>query len=353
MPSLTRIRPAFVVALVVTALALSACGSSAADSHASSAGRAPNVLKLQDPGNSGPLAYAKREGILEKRLARVGAKVEWGGTYASFTATIDAVRSGSINVLAGAVSPAIGYLANSDNIKIFSVTDPVLSRKAPDSDGLVVPHNSSIRSVRDLVGKRVAVNKAGKGEYLLLKALQQAHVPASKVTRVYLNPDQAGSAFATGRVDAWWAIVKAYPEAVSKGARVIVNGRDVDHDDAGIVAARTELLRQHPQTVRVYLDVLRELTEQAKKTPEKFENVFLTKGPTALSGPRLAVDVATLRYANVPQYATPADARYIEAVARVFRRYGVLGKDVAASRVIFDWSAVPGGSVSPSATASG
>lgn len=121
------------------------------------------MLKLQDPGNAGPLAYAKREGILEKRLKAVGASVEWGGSYASFTATIDAVHSGSVNVIQGAISPAVGYLANSPDIKIFSVTDPVTDPAAPDTDGLVVRPDSPIKSVKDLVGKQVAVNKGGKG----------------------------------------------------------------------------------------------------------------------------------------------------------------------------------------------
>ncbi|MEU7693649.1 ABC transporter substrate-binding protein [Microbispora hainanensis] len=332
------------------AVLTAACGSSSSTAGGSpSSGGTGAVLKLQDPGNAGPLAYAKREGILEKRLKAVGASVEWGGSYASFTATIDAVHSGSVNVIQGAISPAVGYLANSPDIKIFSVTDPVTDPAAPDTDGLVVRPDSPIKSVKDLVGKQVAVNKGGKGEYLLLLALEKAGVPVDQVKRVYLNPDQGAAAFATGKVDAWWAIVKAYPEAVNKGARVIVHGRELDDKDLTILAARNELLEQHPEAVRVYLEVVQELTEEAKKTPEKFENVFLTQGPTAVSGARLALDIETAKHANIPRYVTQDDGANIQQVADLFRKYGVVPGPVDPANVLFDLKAATGASSPASA----
>jgi sulfonate transport system substrate-binding protein len=335
---------------VSIAVLTAACGSSSSTAGGSpSSGGTGAVLKLQDPGNAGPLAYAKREGILEKRLKAVGASVEWGGSYASFTATIDAVHSGSVNVIQGAISPAVGYLANSPDIKIFSVTDPVTDPAAPDTDGLVVRPDSPIKSVKDLVGKQVAVNKGGKGEYLLLLALEKAGVPVDQVKRVYLNPDQGAAAFATGKVDAWWAIVKAYPEAVNKGARVIVHGRELDDKDLTILAARNELLEQHPEAVRVYLEVVQELTEEAKKTPEKFENVFLTQGPTAVSGARLALDIETAKHANIPRYVTQDDGANIQQVADLFRKYGVVPGPVDPANVLFDLKAATGASSPASA----
>ncbi|WP_424535029.1 NrtA/SsuA/CpmA family ABC transporter substrate-binding protein [Sphaerisporangium viridialbum] len=344
-----RVRAAVVALAISLAGLATACGTpSAAGEESSSGGGTGAVLKLQDPGNAGPLAYAKREGILEKRLKAVGASVEWGGSYASFTATIDAVHSGSVNVLAGAISPAVGYLANSPDIKIFSVTDPITDPAAPQTDGLVVAPDSPVKSVKDLVGRQVAVNKGGKGEYLLLLALEKAGVPVDQVKRVYLNPDQGASAFATGKVDAWWAIVKAYPEVVAKGARVIVHGRDLDDRDLTIAAARDELLDQHPEAVRVYLDVLRELTAEAKQEPEKFENVFLKQGPTAVTGPRLELDIATAKYANIPRTVTKDDGANIQEVAGLFQKYGVVSGSIDPADVLFDLDAA--GSSSPAAS---
>ncbi|RFS87396.1 aliphatic sulfonate ABC transporter substrate-binding protein [Actinomadura spongiicola] len=320
-----------VLALLVSLTA--ACGGSAtAGGGGSGSG---TVIKLSDPGNAGVLAYAKREKILEERLKTVGARVQWGGSYASFTATIDAVRSRSVNVLEGAISPAVGYLANGRDLRIFAVAERVTDKAAPYEDGLVVKPDSPIRSVRDLVGKRVAVNKAGRGEYLLLLALKQAGIPASQVQRVHLNPAQGASAFATGKVDAWWAIVNAYPEVVAKGARVLVHGRDLPEQDLTIFAARTEVLEANPRAAQVFLDVVRELTEQEKRDPRKFQNVFLDKGPTALSGARLDVELAKARYQNVPRPVTDADGRHVTAVAGLFQAEGVLPNAIKPEDVLF------------------
>ncbi|WP_373412878.1 ABC transporter substrate-binding protein, partial [Streptomyces sp. NRRL B-24572] len=61
---------------------------------------------------------------------------------------------------------------------------------ADGGEGILVREGSEITSVRDLVGRKVAVNKGGTVEYLLLKALAKAGIPADKVERVYLRPDQ-------------------------------------------------------------------------------------------------------------------------------------------------------------------
>ncbi|MGH3241473.1 MAG: ABC transporter substrate-binding protein [Spirillospora sp.] len=329
-----RRRPPLVSAVLALLLGLAAaCGGSATAGGGGSGSGA--VIKLSDPGNAGVLAYAKREKILEERLKAVGARVEWGGSYASFTATIDAVRSRSVNVLEGAISPAVGYLANGRDLRIFAAADRVVDKAAPHEDGLVVKADSPARTVRDLVGKRVAVNKAGRGEYLLLLALKQAGIPASQVERVHLNPAQGASAFATGKVDAWWAIVDAYPEAVAKGARVLLHGRDLPDRDLTIFAARTEVLQADPRAVQVFLDVVRELTEQEKRDPRKFQNVFLDEGPTALSGARLDDAIAKARYQSVPRPVTDADGGHVTAVAGLFQEQGVLPNAIRPKDVLF------------------
>ncbi|MFI6812515.1 NrtA/SsuA/CpmA family ABC transporter substrate-binding protein [Nonomuraea sp. NPDC050328] len=321
-----RIPHRLLLLLLAAALTATACSSAGAAEGA--------VLKLQDPGNAGPLAYAKKHGILEKRLAQVGARVEWGGSYASFTATIDAVRSGSVNVLQGAISPVLGYLSGAKDLKIFSVTDRVTDPAAPKTDGLVVHPDSPVKTVKDLAGRQVAVNKGGRGEYLLLLALEKEGVPVDQVKRVYLNPDQAAAAFATGKVDAWWAIVRAYPEVVAKGARVLVDSTALPDQDLSIHAARTELLDEHPEAVKVYLDVVRELTSEARTSPERFQNVFLQQGPTAVSGARLEVELAKARFAGLPRPALPADAGFVKDVAALFAKYGVLPATLDAGAVI-------------------
>ncbi|MBW4720297.1 NrtA/SsuA/CpmA family ABC transporter substrate-binding protein [Saccharothrix obliqua] len=318
-------------AAAVLVAALAACGGPA------DAGSGPVVVKLVDPGNYGPLAYAKKHGSFDGPLAALNAKVEWGGTYASFTATTDAIHSGAVNLVEGAFSPALGYLATSDDIRVVAVKDVVTDPRAGAGDGLVVPPDSPIKSVADLRGKRVAVNKAGRGEYLLLLALKEAGVPADQVQRVYLQQDQAASAFATGQVDAWVAIVRAFPQVVAKGARVVFRGRDLPSDDMNMFVARTDLLERAPEVVRAVLRVLSELDEQEKAEPEKFQNVFATQGPAAASGLQLDNNIATARHDNVLRLPQPGDEVRLAGVSAVFTENGVLPTAADPKKVFYDW----------------
>ncbi|MFE1098973.1 NrtA/SsuA/CpmA family ABC transporter substrate-binding protein [Nocardiopsis alba] len=322
--------PRLLAPVLALALALTSCATDGPEAEGGGA-----VLRLIDPGNAGPLAYAKREGILEERLAEVGATIEWGGSYASFTAAAEALRTGDINIQQGALSPAVGALATRDDLRIFSVTDPV-DDPAPLADGLVVPPNGEVETVGDLVGARVAVNRAGKGEYLLLRALEKEGIDPAEVERVHLDPQEASSAFASGEIDAWWAIVDAYPEAVANGAETIVAGRDVDDSDLGMFAARTELLEEYPEAVEVFHEVYNELLAQGREEPELFQNVFLDQGPTAQSGRRLEDSIETTRAATDFRYPTEDDLDDIETVAGVFREYGVVSETVEAREVVFD-----------------
>ena len=56
---------------------------------------------------------------------------------------------------------------------------------------LLVPVNSSIRSIADLKGKQVAFQKASIGHYLLVKALEKAGLKLNDVKSVDLPPPDA------------------------------------------------------------------------------------------------------------------------------------------------------------------
>ncbi|GLZ42633.1 NrtA/SsuA/CpmA family ABC transporter substrate-binding protein [Actinokineospora sp. NBRC 105648] len=324
-------RIARIATAAVLAVALASCGSS------TDAASGAIVVKLTDPGNYGPLAYAKKNGSFDGPLAALNAKVEWGGTYSSFTATTDAIHSGAVNFAEGAYSPALGYLATSDDIRIVAVKDVVTDPRAGAGDGLIVQPDSPIKTVQDLRGKRIAVNKAGRGEYLLLLALKQAGIPADQVTRVYLQQDQAASAFASGQVDGWVAIVRAFPQAVAKGARVVFRGRDLPSDDMNMFVARTDLLAKNPEVVRTLVRVLSQLDEQEKAEPEKFQNVFADQGPTAATGLQLENNIAIGRYDNVLRLPQNADEARLTGVSTVFVENKVLEKASDPKKVFYDW----------------
>jgi len=119
-----------------------------------------------------------------------------------------------------------------------------------------------------LVGKKVAVNRGGTGEYLLARALEKEHVPLNQVERVYLGPADAGPAFAQGKVDAWavWGSFLAMAETEYRG-RIVATGGDIGSKNDIIYVVRTGFLEQHPDVVKSVYEVLKQQSESASNNP--------------------------------------------------------------------------------------
>jgi len=296
-------------------------------------------IRFSDPGNGGVassvFAYAKREKSFEKPLAEVNATITWVPGAQAFSANFEAMNAGAINASGGAISPIVGALAHNLRFRIFAIGDP----NAQLQQGIIVPKGSPIKSLEDLVGKRVAVNAAAHGEYMLLKALANKGISASRVERVPIQPPDAAAAFATGKIDAWSTFGVFFNTAVRGGARVLAYEKDLASDDVTVISASTEVLEKNPAAFRVLLRVAQSLVEEEHAHPERFVNVFTTQGPTALSGDELALALEAGRTAPLYRVPTAEDRQRVTNVTKLFFSNHAIDRDIDVKDVVFDLDA--------------
>ncbi|WP_040866372.1 NrtA/SsuA/CpmA family ABC transporter substrate-binding protein [Nocardia exalbida] len=316
------------LAIVPLVAGVAACGSDTGDTSAG----ASFVLKVADPGNSGPLAVGKRDGTFDAALAPLGAKIEWVTITPGFSSNLKLFNTKELDVSGAAFSPVVGALSKDVGVRIVAVQDPA----GKDQSGIIVTPESGVHSVADLVGRRVAVNPAAKGEYILLKALAQAGVPAGDVTRVPLQQKDAASAFATGKVDGWASFLVPYQEAKANGGVEIATEKSIGSNDNTVVVFRTEVLDQRPDVAAKYLDVLQDLTAKQRANPADFENVFEKTGPRALSGARLTDAYRVGGEATVPHLPNEADAAALADVVNTFFGNGVISRKITAADIFYD-----------------
>jgi sulfonate transport system substrate-binding protein len=320
------------VAATTVACNSSHAGESLSRSTSASVSTEPVVVRFSDPGNAGVFAYAKREGILERELAKVDASVAWVPAAGAFSANFEAMNSGAINASGGAVSPIIGALSHNLKFKIYALADPGGTRRA----GVISPASSNVHELKDLVGKRVAVNAAAHGDYVLLKALDQAGIPAAQVTRVPIQPPEAAAAFATGKIDAWSTFGVFFSTAVKNGANVLARESDIGSDDVGVLAANVAVLEKHPEAFQAVLRVSQELTAEAHTTPEKFQNVFTDKGPTAVSGDELRAAIEDTRTLPAFRVPTALDRARVDRVSNIFFANKSTDRKIVVDEIVFD-----------------
>src|SRR5687767_109214 len=116
----------------------------------------------------GKLILLKSKGSLEKKLAPLGFKVTWT-EFPAGPQLLEAVNVGAIDFGNTGEAPPIFAQAAGTPLLYVAHEPP-----APRGEAILVPKDSPIKSVTDLKGKKVALNKGSNVHYLLVKALEKA-----------------------------------------------------------------------------------------------------------------------------------------------------------------------------------
>ena len=194
------------------------------------------------------LTLQKSQGTLEKRLAPLGVAVKWV-EFPAGPQLLEGLNVGAVDV--GFVGEAPPIFAQAAGAKfVYIGNDPA----APEAEAIVVPRDSALKSVADLKGRKVALNKGSNVHYLLVRALEKAGLKYSDIQPVFLPPADARAAFERGAVDAW-AIWDPFLAAVEKqtGARILADGRGLVHNYAYYLAER-DYAAKHPQVIQALFD---------------------------------------------------------------------------------------------------
>jgi sulfonate transport system substrate-binding protein len=260
----------------------------------------------------------KAQGTLEKRLAPLGVGVKWV-EFPAGPQLLEGLNVGAIDV--GFVGEAPPIFAQAAGARFVYVgNDPA----APLAEALVVPRDSALKTVADLKGKRVALNKGSNVHYLLVKLLEKNKLKYGDITPVFLAPADARAAFEKGAVDAW-AIWDPFLAAVEKqtGARQLADGSGVVND-FNYYLAQTDYAQANPH-------VIRELFANTQDAA-KFVQADIPRA-AALIAPLQGLDVAVVeaslkryRFGVVP--LTPAVAAEQQKVADTFYELKLIPKPI-------------------------
>jgi sulfonate transport system substrate-binding protein len=145
-------------------------------------------------------AILKTNGELEKALAPLGVTVTWR-EFSSGLPLLEAINIGSVDFGAD-VADTVPIFAQAAGAKLAYVAEEAAS---PSAQAILVPKSSTIKTLADLKGKKVAVTKGAGSHYLLLAALARAGLSFKDISAAYLTPADGRTAFVGNSVDAWVA----------------------------------------------------------------------------------------------------------------------------------------------------
>lgn len=292
--------------LLAASLVLGACKPPARQAAAPSEG----VLKVGSQRGS-------TKSLLLASHALDGApyRIEWS-EFPAAAHLLEALSAGAVDT--GEVGDAPFLFAYAAGSKIH-----VAHIYRADANGtavsIIVPKDSPLRSAADLKGKRIATGRGSIGHYLLLRALERAHIKPSETTIVFLDPGQAKAALASGSVDAWstWGPYTGIA-VLQDGARILVPGVGLV-DSVGFQVATDEAIASKHAILLDFMTRLSKAQRWANSHQEAWAQILSKETGLPLDVARYTVKS---RGALIP---VAADAKLIEEERHALELYRAAG----------------------------
>ncbi|MCC8366131.1 sulfonate ABC transporter substrate-binding protein [Xenorhabdus sp. PB61.4] len=210
----------------------------------------------------------KSRGTLDNALEKEGIKVRWV-EFPAGPQMLEGLNVGSIDLAStGDVPPVFAQAARADLVYL------AYAPAHPKTEAIVVPKDSAIKTIQDLKGKRVALNKGSDVHYLLAAALEKAGLSYKDIKPVYLPPADARAAFQRGAIDAWatWDPFLSEVE-INTGARQITNGEGLVPHYTFYLASR-KFVDTYPQTAEKIIQELVVLSDWANQHPDEAATIL-------------------------------------------------------------------------------
>jgi sulfonate transport system substrate-binding protein len=278
--------------------------------------QAPRTFRIGH--QKGFLSLLRSRGTLEQRLAPLGVSLKW----TEFTAgpvQLEALNVGSIDF--GDVGEAPPIFAQAAGAPLAYVAATVTR---PRTEGVLVPKDSDLRSVAQLKGRKVALNKGSNVHYFLVKLLEQHGLRYADVQPVFLPPADARAAFEKGSVDAWviWDPFFAAAEK-SLDARLLA-------DATGVVGNRAYYFSSlkyadgNSDVLRIAIGELNKIDIWAKVN----RDLLAAELSTVFGLPRPVVDLSVSRSEYGTGPITPAIVAEQQKIAETFHDLKLIPKRI-------------------------
>lgn len=263
------------------------------------------------------LVLAKKQQVLEHRLKPLGIAVKWV-EFQFGPPMLEAMGAGAVDLGSVGDTPPIFAQAGGSNL-VYVAANPSAQH------AVLVPPGSTVKTLADLKGKKVAFGKGSSAQNVTIKALAQAGLTLKDVEPLYLSPADATAAFNGGKLDAWvvWDPFYAIAEQHYK-ARVIADTSDKRLASASYYLAWREFATRYPTVLATLLDEIGKLTVSAGKDREELANVAAEA--TGIDAKTWATVFGRAEFTLGP--VTPAHVAQQQQLADTFQQLGIIPKKI-------------------------
>lgn len=188
---------------------------------------------------SEPLYLARELGQLDPKTVQL---VE----YPSASEVLRAFRNQAIDGMVISLDELFGLAVDGMQPRVVLVVDV-----SHGADAVV--GRSGMKTMKDLQGKRVAVESGALGAFMLSRALALSNMQASDVKVVHMESNEQPSAFEKGQIDGAVTFDPYRAQLLRDGATMLFDSTRIPGEIVDLVAVRASALDKQPKAVQALL----------------------------------------------------------------------------------------------------
>jgi NitT/TauT family transport system substrate-binding protein len=310
-------------ALALVASLTAACGGSDDSGGGSGLEKKTVTVAALPLVDSAAVYIAQKEGLFKKEGLDVKIK-----SVAQSTLALPALAKGDVDVISGA--NYVSFLqANEKGTLKLSILAEGTTMTSHMMDVLVMP-KSSIKSAKDLEGKKVAVNILNNIQSLTLDAILKANnVDASKVKYVQVPFPQMATALQKGQVDAIHTVEPFSSDTEKKlGARVAVDGgtEPITNTPISGYVGTQDFVKKYPKTAAAFQRGIIAAQKIAASDRQRVEEVLPTYSK---------IDAQVAKVITLPGYSTSLNVTRMDRVVDLMSSGGLIKQKPDMKTILF------------------
>jgi sulfonate transport system substrate-binding protein len=281
------------------------------------------TLNVGDQKGTGAEALLEASGL----LSSLPFKISWSD-FTSGPPILEAASSGSVDIGGVGDAPPVFAASGGEGVVVVG------AREVPsgDQDAVIVPKGSSITSISQLKGKKIAYGSGSSANYQLLTVLAAAGLTTKDVDLVNLQPAEALAALTSGAVDAWDIWPPYVQQVVAQdGAKVLAEGTQYGSPYSFEVASKSAVANPaKAAAIEDYLTILDKAYVWAEKNPDAWGAAWAKAAglPTSVTDAAAKVDY------TVPVPITSAVTASLQGLVTQFYKAGQIPNDVNMSSYV-------------------
>ena len=259
-----------------------------------------------------------RDVLEEEKVVITPITIQGGG---GGTVTMQAVLAGNIDVAGGSISIWVNAISKGAKVKLLlpgSVTEQ------PEHSGLLVLEESNIHTIKDLAGKKIAVNVLGaEADFIIRTFLKQNGLSVNKVELVVVPAENQEQVLRSRQVDAIaWTTSGGtqFDRTVDHGRVRRIPGTSSFETRGNLSLLTTsegfleKFIKEHPDEVRRYLRAVdnarRIVWEEYQKNPDRVRKAYAEISESKGGNPELAKYYRGVRWSPDNQFIADRDIQF-------------------------------------------